>query len=339
MQGYLKVVAITASFAAFLTSMARGNPDDSTRNPLRVPNELGQVMILMYHEIGDRESTWSRKAENFQKDLKALYVRGYRPISLRDFVNNEISTPQGFSPVVLTFDDGTKGQFAVDIRDGQKITRPTSAVGILESFHGEHPDFPLEATFFLNGRTPFHQPALVKYKLNYLIAKGFDIGNHSRHHKSLAKSDMQTPAKIQRELGIQSVFLKKTLTDHPSYQIDTLALCFGARPRTPRLRAYLRRGTAKGLRYDHIAVLNVGSGPAFSPADARLNPLSIPRIRASDHRSLRRGFGDWLAYFESNPDERYVSDGDADTVTVKRGMERHLSPERLGSRRVALRQE
>lgn len=32
------------------------------------PNELGRVMILMYHKIGEPESVWMRSPENFRQD-------------------------------------------------------------------------------------------------------------------------------------------------------------------------------------------------------------------------------------------------------------------------------
>ncbi|HAA35110.1 MAG TPA: hypothetical protein DCD97_07355, partial [Firmicutes bacterium] len=75
------------------------------------PNELGEVMILMYHEIGYPESAWRRTPENFRLDLENLYEQGYRAISLMDLVRGNIDIPAGTSPVVLTFDDGNKGNF------------------------------------------------------------------------------------------------------------------------------------------------------------------------------------------------------------------------------------
>jgi len=33
-----------------------------------MPNELGQIMILMYHKIGSPESEWMRTPQNFRQD-------------------------------------------------------------------------------------------------------------------------------------------------------------------------------------------------------------------------------------------------------------------------------
>ena len=50
------------------------------------------------------------------------------------------------SPVILTFDDALRGQFNYTA-DG-KID-PDCAVGILDDFHAQHPDWPLKGTFFV----------------------------------------------------------------------------------------------------------------------------------------------------------------------------------------------
>ena len=46
-------------------------------------------MILMYHGIGEEESEWVRTAENFKRFIYS-YEKGYRLISLRDYINNNI---------------------------------------------------------------------------------------------------------------------------------------------------------------------------------------------------------------------------------------------------------
>src|SRR5437879_4590446 len=75
------------------------------------PNELGRVMILEYHKIDYPEARWTRTPENFRHDLETLYARGYRLISLGDLIDGRIAVPAGTTPVVLTFDDSSPGQF------------------------------------------------------------------------------------------------------------------------------------------------------------------------------------------------------------------------------------
>ncbi|MDW7674761.1 MAG: hypothetical protein SCK28_09515, partial [Bacillota bacterium] len=94
-------------------------------------NELGQVMVLMYHVIGDKEAEWARTRENFRSDLLRLYELGYRSVKMSDFLKGEIATAPGTTPVILTFDDGTPGHFRfIETDDGLEVD-PDSAVGIL----------------------------------------------------------------------------------------------------------------------------------------------------------------------------------------------------------------
>src|SRR5690554_5501258 len=92
------------------------------------PNELGQVMVLMYHEIGHPEGEWRRTPENFRRDLQMLYEQGYRAVTLTDMVRGEINIPAGTSPVVFTFDDGNRGNFNYLEADEGPVLDPDCAV-------------------------------------------------------------------------------------------------------------------------------------------------------------------------------------------------------------------
>ena len=98
--------------------------------PLRPPNENGRIPILEYHLVTDHDSRWGRSAEHFRRDLKLLYDRGYRPITVSQLVDKQIDIPAGMSPVVFTFDDASPGQFSYIERNGQLEIDPNSAVGI-----------------------------------------------------------------------------------------------------------------------------------------------------------------------------------------------------------------
>ena len=50
---------------------------------------------------------------------------------------------------------------------------------------------------------------------------------------------------------------------------------------------------------------------SMSPFARTFDPARLPRIQA-----VERDLGYWLSYFEKNPQERFVSDGDPATVTV-----------------------
>jgi hypothetical protein len=298
------------------------------------PNELGSIMVLMYHDIRAPESTWVRTPENFSKDLSILFEKNYQPISLVDFISGNFNTDRGYTPFVLTFDDGTAGQFRVVEQNGMKIPDPQTAVGILENFGASHSSFQPKATFFVNGRNPFKEPTLVSYKMNYLLTHGMEIGNHTSKHQNLGSKEMASPQAIQSAIGSQAVYLESRLASFPEYRIRTLALCFGGRPKIPSLQKYLSRGIQKGTPYENIAVLNVGSSPAHSPFDKSFNPYSIPRIRASEINTAGTGLYDWVRYFDKHPDERFVSDGNADIVTIPELFKSRLNTERLSNQQV-----
>ena len=73
-------------------------------------------MVVMFHNFVetftptkyDKEYTTTFQAF---EELLHNYDKGYRLISLKDYIGNNISVPAGCIPMVFTFDDGTQGQF------------------------------------------------------------------------------------------------------------------------------------------------------------------------------------------------------------------------------------
>jgi peptidoglycan/xylan/chitin deacetylase (PgdA/CDA1 family) len=272
------------------------------------PNESGKIMILMYHNIGEEEQTWTRTVDNLKKDLETLYEKGYRPISLSDYVTGNITTELGYTPVVLTFDDGNLNNYRY-LEDGS--LDPNCAVGILVEFNRTHPDFPLEATFFITSSNPFKQSQYAKEKVEALIEMGMDIGNHSKDHmnfKDASKDD------LEEQLGYQAQYLE-TFTPE-GYRVNTLALPYGSRPKNKDLEIYLQKGQYEDYSYENIAILNVGWFPAVSPYHIDFNPLSLPRVRASEMNVDNVGMYNYLSYFDNHPEEKFISDGNPDIITI-----------------------
>ncbi|MGI6112758.1 MAG: polysaccharide deacetylase family protein [Mahellales bacterium] len=289
------------------------------------PNEAGQIMILMYHEIGDTEAEWVRTPENFRKDLETLYNKGYRLISMKDYLNNNIYVEAGYTPVIITFDDGSRGQFNIIEEEGELKIDPDCAVAILEEFNKKHPDFGMASTFYVYYPVPFRQEELIQYKFEYLLERGMDIGNHSYTHENLGSLNAQ---EIQRVLALN---VKLTQEYLPGYEVDSLALPYGARPKDERA-AYIERGEHDGTAYHNKGVLLVGANPAPSPVHVKYNPKRLPRVRASQTNTEGVGMYDWLEYFDNNPGKRYISDGNADTVAIPEGMEEYINKEALGQK-------
>lgn len=290
------------------------------------PNELGQVMVLMYHEVGSEEADWVRTPENFRRDLQTLYDKGYRLISLNDLLDGDIDTEAGYTPVVLTFDDGDLGQFKVKMVDGKPTPDPDSAVGILTDFYKQHPDFGKAATFYIYHPLPFREKDYIDYKLKFLAENGFEIGNHTDTHASLSKLDGNG---IQKELGLN---VKHTQDYLPGYDVNTLALPYGSVSKDNI--QYLLDGSFGGLKYHNKAILLVGANPSKSPYDSDFDPIKVPRVRGSEMNVDGLGIYDWIKYFDSHPEKRYISDGDPNTIVVPKGMEGKVDKNEFSTKKV-----
>ena len=271
------------------------------------PNELGRVMILEYHKIDYPEERWTRTPENFRRDLETLYAKGYRLINLGDLLDRRIQVPAGMTPVVLTFDDSSPGQFRYVEANGSVQIDPKSAIGVLEAFIAEKPDFGRGGTFYvLPGASKpnrlFNQPEYEGRKLQYLVSHGYEIGNHTLWHANLAKYPEAT---VRAQVAEAQVWIQRHV---PDYKTRTIALPHGVYPTDV---SWVLHGSAKGTTYNHDAVLMVAGGPAPSPFSRTFDPVRLPRIQA-----VERDLAYWLNYFDKNPNERFVSDGDANSVTV-----------------------
>ncbi len=286
-------------------------------------NEAGEIMILMYHEIGAPEDIWCRTPDNFRKDLETLYEAGYRLISMNDLLDGKIDLPAGCSPVVLTFDDGRGGQFRYLDEDGKQVIDPDCAVGILEDFHKAHPDFGLAATFYIFYEAPFGQAKHVQQKLSYLVEQGFEIGNHCYSHGNLRRL---SPEQARRELALQ---VKRTQEYLPGYTVRSLALPFGERPAE---MSYIIEGSYEGTAYRNEGILLVGANPAPSPFSTTFNPAALPRVRASEMDTAGMGLYDWLERLRDNPERRYISDGDPATVAVPEALSGQVDESRLNGK-------
>jgi peptidoglycan/xylan/chitin deacetylase (PgdA/CDA1 family) len=282
-------------------------------------NEAGKVMILMYHVIGaDKESDWAQTTANFRRDLQMFYDQGYSLISLKDFVNNNISTPAGKTPLVLTFDDGTVGHCRyIETEDGTRKIDPECAAGILLEFGSTHPDFGHTATFFVNNDPPFSQRGW-QDKLRELVELGFDIGNHTNTHAKLNKLSAE---EVQKELAGIPKLVEETV---PGYQVTSMALPYGLSPQDYNLAV---QGTYDGYTYHHQAVLRVGANPALSPVVQGFDPTRLPRVMASTVELEK-----WLAYFQKNPGQRYISDGNPQTIAIPAEKEEILDQGKLADK-------
>ncbi|NLJ58551.1 MAG: polysaccharide deacetylase family protein [Tissierellia bacterium] len=234
-------------------------------------------------------------------------------ISLNDYAKGQIYTEAGYTPIILTFDDGRQNNFNYIEVKGEIQIDPDCAVGILEEYKSKYPDFKVTASFFL-GPNPFGQEEYAEEKLRWLIENGYDVGNHTYSHLEMEYLNSE---EIEIEIGIINNMLDEYL---PTYTIETLALPHGSNPKDEFIESVLE-GEYQGVNYKTIAILDVGWRPAYSPYDILTDFNSLYRVTASEINVDNCGMYDYFKQYEENKRERFISDGNPDVITIP---QRHL---------------
>ena len=310
--------------------LSKGDYDDSYFKEKNV-NELGKVPIMMYHGIIDTEDNkytggnvdkngYKRTAKAFREDLEFYYKNGYRMIRLEDYIHGIIDVPIGYSPIILTFDDGDADNCKVLGRnsDGSLQIDPNSAVGILEEFKKKYPDFGVTATFFvMNGI--FNQSEYNKDIVNFMINNGYDIGNHTISHPDFTKISKEQSVK---EVGKMYKTLDSYLGDK---YVHIVALPFGSPYKKDHDNySAILSGTYDGYEYKTEAALRVGWEPEVSPYNKNFDPTFLKRCRAYDNNGKEF---DIEMVFKNLEKNRYISDGDKNRIVIPSSEQNNLNSE------------
>ncbi len=285
-------------------------------------NELGKVPIMMYHGIREKTSSstgtiggnvdkdgYNRTPSAFREDLEFYYEKGYRMVRLKDYIDGEIGTEYGKSPIILTFDDGNEDNIKVTGLDdnGNIIIDPNSAVGIMEEFKKKHPDSNITATFFVTGGI-FNQPEYNDKILKFLIDNGYDVGNHTKTHLDIKKS---SASRVQEEIAYVYDELEKVI---PGKYVKIVALPFGSPySKSHENYKYVLSSSYNDKTYDTESALRVGWEPEVSPFDKDFDKTFLKRCRAYDHNGTEF---DIKMVFNMLNSSRYISDGNKDTIVI-----------------------
>lgn len=298
-------------------------------------NELGKIPIMMYHGIVDKKNSetdyiggnvdkdgYTRTSEAFRQDLELYYEKGYRMIRISDYIEGKIDVPYGYSPIILTFDDGNANNLKVTGLDekGNIIIDKNSAVGILEEFKKKYPDYNVTAIFFVTNNL-FNQPEYNEKILSWLVDNGYEVGNHTKGHDNFKNIDIN---KTQEVVGYMYNKLSTIINDKYS---KIVALPFGSpySKEHPNYK-YIIDGSYDGVEYHTKAALRVGWEPEVSPFHKDFDETFLKRCRAYDNNG--KDF-DIKMVLRMNEKSRYISDGDITTITTSKENEELIKNETL----------
>ena len=281
------------------------------------PNESGEIPILMFHQFvkafePGMDKDYVTTFKEFEKLLPELFDKGFRLISMTDFIDCNINVPAGTMPMVFSFDDGTPSQFNLLDANGVNNVNPESAVGIMMAFNKEHPDFGLKGIFYLNldtGNNTFKGAGTLKERLEFLQNTGFELGSHTWGHVKF--KDIKSTGGILEALGKNQEAAYSIL---PNLKFYSLALPYGSLPGSDDLKALLKEGNYGNTHYKNFSIMAVGANPSPPSISSKYNPDYVPRIRMQGQVAVDQDLTWWLP--KMTPARMFVSDGDPVTIVV-----------------------
>jgi peptidoglycan/xylan/chitin deacetylase (PgdA/CDA1 family) len=299
------------------------------------PNEAGEIPVVMFHKLieayePNTEKDFTTTFGEFETLLQTLYDQDYRLISMKDFIDCNISVPAGKKPMVFTFDDGTAGQFNLIKENGAYKANPKSAIGIMSAFNEKHPDFGLKGIFYVNmdvGDNIFKGEGSVKERFEFLENLGFELGSHTWGHVDY--KDPVIAGKIEETLGKNQIKAEEIL---PGLRFYSLALPYGSRPADESRWPLLADGSYNGTEYHNEAVMAVGAAPSVPSISTKYNALYVRRIRAQGRVTVEADLTWWLPKMTKG--RMFVSDGDPQTIVVPKDKTGMVNEKLLGGKKL-----
>ena len=305
--------------------------ETTTREPLTEEDyrrygvdELNSAPILMYHRIYDMKNSeteytggnvdvdgYNRTAEAFEADLEYYYAHGYRMVRLTDYLDGYVDVPLGYSPIMITFDDGLQDTEGAEVHEDGSVTfSPNSAIGILERMKAKYPDFNVTATFFLNIELFNDEKGQDEAIIKWMVENGYDIGNHTANHYMIP--DL-TADEIEEEVGRVYKRLEEII---PGQYVNIIALPFGYPTDTSADEKYekLFNGTYEGFTYHTKATLLCSWMRENSPFSTGFDLTYVKRIRGYDNNG--EDFDIEYNFNELENGTKYISDGDPNTIVI-----------------------
>ncbi|PZG04257.1 polysaccharide deacetylase [Nonomuraea aridisoli] len=280
----------------------KATKEAKVRNAAKVrANELGQIPVLMFHRVIPKpQTTDDRTPQQFRADLERLAKENYVPITAAEMVTGKIDVPAGKHPVVLTFDDSSPSQLTLN---AVGVPQKDTAVAIMREVAAKYPGWRPKATFFVT-RDLFgkHTREEQAQALLWLKDNGFEVANHTRDHLNLRGL---TQEQVEEQIGS----IAKTIDSLSYTKPVTISLPYGSQPKK-------KDWALRGKAYRHKGAFLAGYTPAPAPFSKSFDPTGIPRIKVMEKKGDCAQFCSeaWLDWLKKNPDMRYTSDGDVNTV-------------------------
>jgi peptidoglycan/xylan/chitin deacetylase (PgdA/CDA1 family) len=290
------------------------------------PNEMGRIPILMYHAFTTDTSQlndWTRTPQSLRDDLEWLYARDFHVVTMASMINNEIEVPPGKHPVVLTFDDSSSGQLKL-IPDGagRMAPDPETAVGVLEAFFAEHPDFGRTAFFAVLPYKCFSfdgEQSTCEERLTWLDEHGYEIGNHTWGHQDLADVSDET---LMKQVGKTKIWIDERVTGDGNLG-NVLVLPFGNWPGYDSQIRMLHDGFVfDGQQIVLAGIVGVKGGPSPSPSSGAWTRWNISRFNADPET-----WSYWKDQIEGGAITLFTSDGNPGTVTIPDPIPEDVAPQ------------
>jgi peptidoglycan/xylan/chitin deacetylase (PgdA/CDA1 family) len=294
------------------------------------PNELGHIMVIMYHGIIDLPP-YHVTEEQFLEQLQYMYDHKYRPISVRDYIDNNINIEAGYTPIVFTFDDGLSSTFSLIEKDGNLVPKPGTAIEILERFSESHPGFDSKAGLYINGQKIFEGAGTVEERIKWLVDNGYDVGNHTVSHDKTQMLSKLDSRQIMKNIGIVDQIIKNAV---PGYKVDSLAYTFGNRP-VKALRNLVLDGEYNNIKYNYSVAFKEGASALYyPPLHIKFDPLNVARARGSKGEIQDMGW--FFDYYEQHPEKKYISDGNPHRISILEKDEDSVNKDKLGQKELYL---
>ncbi len=161
------------------------------------------VPVFAYHRITTNKDIYSMPPDTFEAQMKYLHDKGYRSISLNEYVAKREKEPEAFyKNFVITFDDG--------YCDNNRVAMP-----IMKKY-----DY--TGTIFIAIKYMAWPGYVTWQDVVSLKENGWEIGSHTYNHVALAKA---TPEELDTELKNSKEFLNKF---DPDFKVNTIAYPFGS---------------------------------------------------------------------------------------------------------------